>query len=174
MSENGMSDLTAKQHIFIEEYLQSWNGTESALRAGYAGKRNTLAVIASENLRKPAIRKRIDKRITELGVGDRSRVPDFQTRALATFVYLILAENGLVKIGKTCNVAERFRQIDGISPINLRLLFVIESEKAGDIEQALHERYSDFRVKGEWFSLDAATIERIRSEYDGREWQRIN
>jgi phage terminase small subunit len=48
-----MSELTAKQQRFVEAYLANPNGARAAIAAGYSAK--TARVIASENLRKPAI-----------------------------------------------------------------------------------------------------------------------
>lgn len=50
-----MSGLTGKQKKFAIEYVQCLNATEAARRAGYDGNDRTLAVIGSENLRKPDI-----------------------------------------------------------------------------------------------------------------------
>ena len=52
-----MSELTAKQKQFCIEYLKDFNGTQSAIRAGYS--KDTAAVIASENLIKPYIKEYI-------------------------------------------------------------------------------------------------------------------
>lgn len=57
--------LTGKQRAFVSEYLVDLNGTEAARRAKYKGDTATLAVIASENLRKPNIRAEIDARLNE-------------------------------------------------------------------------------------------------------------
>ena len=59
--------LTNKQKVFVEHYLQSWNGAESAAQAGY-GKtksRASLRAIASENLTKPNIKTEIERRLSE-------------------------------------------------------------------------------------------------------------
>ena len=45
--------LTARQALFVREYLTDHNGTQAAIRAGYSEK--TARAIASENLRKPAV-----------------------------------------------------------------------------------------------------------------------
>jgi phage terminase small subunit len=50
-----MPQLTLKQRRFVRAYLETGNATESARRAGYAGSDETLAVVGSENLRKPGI-----------------------------------------------------------------------------------------------------------------------
>jgi phage terminase small subunit len=53
--------LTKKQKVFVEEYLQSWNATESAIRAGYSKK--SAYSIGSENLKKPVIAEEIQSRL---------------------------------------------------------------------------------------------------------------
>lgn len=62
-SEQAAPTLTPKQAAFVEHYLQSWNATEAARRAGYAAK--TAHSIGWENLRKPEIRKAIEARLKE-------------------------------------------------------------------------------------------------------------
>ena len=58
-------ELTNKQKIFCEHYIQCWNATEAARKAGYNGDDNTLGVIGHQNLRKPKIKDYIDQRIEE-------------------------------------------------------------------------------------------------------------
>lgn len=55
--------LTPKQKLFVEHYCGQANGnaTEAASLAGYSGERATLATTGWENLRKPKIRRAIDK-----------------------------------------------------------------------------------------------------------------
>ena len=55
--------MTAKQQRFCDEYLIDLNATQAAIRAGYS--KNTAAVIATENLRKPNIKEYIEKRMAE-------------------------------------------------------------------------------------------------------------
>ena len=57
-----MGELTNKQRAFIEEYFVDFNGVKAAERAGYGGGYFTLGAIASENLKKPKIAKRIAAR----------------------------------------------------------------------------------------------------------------
>lgn len=52
---------TDKQRLFSEYYAECLNGTQSARLAGYKGSDTTLAVVASENLRKPNVRDYIDE-----------------------------------------------------------------------------------------------------------------
>jgi len=54
-----MRKLTAKQERFCQEYIKDLNGTQAAIRAKYSKK--TAKAIATENLSKPAIQKRLAK-----------------------------------------------------------------------------------------------------------------
>lgn len=56
--------LTAKQRVFVEKYLQSFNATEAARAAGYSEK--TARFIGHENLTKPYIAEYIQARLNEL------------------------------------------------------------------------------------------------------------
>lgn len=51
--------LTAKQKMFVQEYLVDLNATQAALRAGYSKK--TAFSIGNENLKKPEIQVAIQK-----------------------------------------------------------------------------------------------------------------
>lgn len=51
--------LTAKQEMFVREYLVDLNATQAAIRAGYS--ENTAGAIGAENLKKPQIRTRIEE-----------------------------------------------------------------------------------------------------------------
>lgn len=55
--------LTAKQRLFVNEYLVDLNGTQAAIRAGYSEK--TANVIASEVLAKPYIQSEIERLVQE-------------------------------------------------------------------------------------------------------------
>lgn len=52
--------LTPKQERFVDEYLTDLNATQAAIRAGYSEK--TAYSIGEENLKKPEIAARIEKR----------------------------------------------------------------------------------------------------------------
>ena len=55
--------LTTKQQKFVAAYLRSGNGVEAAREAGYKGNANVLAVVSSENLRKPNIQKALERQL---------------------------------------------------------------------------------------------------------------
>ena len=60
--------LTLKQRAFVEAYLDSWNATRAARRAGYRGNSRTLANIGWENIRKHKISAEIERRISEMAM----------------------------------------------------------------------------------------------------------
>ena len=62
-SEQEKIKLSNKQQRFIDEYLCSWNATESAIKAGYSER--TARAIGHENLTKPYIQKIIAARLKE-------------------------------------------------------------------------------------------------------------
>ena len=55
--------LTAKQQVFVMEYLNDCNATQAAIRAGYSSR--TAYSIGQENLKKPEIRQAIDTAMKE-------------------------------------------------------------------------------------------------------------
>lgn len=55
--------MTRKQELFCEYYIESLNATQAAIKAGYSKK--TAYSIGDENLRKPEIKKYIDRKMSE-------------------------------------------------------------------------------------------------------------
>ena len=49
----------------MEHYLETWNATEAARRAGYRGNDVTLASVGYENVRKPQVAEAIKRRLAE-------------------------------------------------------------------------------------------------------------
>jgi len=81
--------LTNKQRVFVEEYLQTWNATEAARRAGYKGNNDTLRSVGSENLAKPYIKARIQERLREKALSADevlSRLAEQATVNIAEFI----------------------------------------------------------------------------------------
>lgn len=58
-----MEKLTPKQKAFCNYYLQSFNATEAAIKAGYSSK--SAKVIGAENLTKPYIQDYIQSRVQQ-------------------------------------------------------------------------------------------------------------
>lgn len=65
-----MSKLTAKQQMFVKEYLIDLNATQAAIRAGYSEK--TAGQIGEQNLKKleiaAAIQEAMDKRFKKIEI----------------------------------------------------------------------------------------------------------
>lgn len=79
------------------------------------------------------------------------------------FVYLMLDEkNNLYKIGYGKNVFHREKTLLSQSPL-VRLIFYFDGGR--ETESYLHNKYSDKRIRGEWFSLLEQDIVDIKSEF---------
>lgn len=74
---------TDKQKAFIDHYIKTLNGLQSAKHAKYKGNDVTLAAVAYENLRKPHIRAEIDRRLKELAITDDEILFRLQKQATA-------------------------------------------------------------------------------------------
>ena len=61
--ESSNGKLTSKQALFVEAYLECWNATEAARRAGYQGNDIVLASVGYKLVRKGQISQRIKERI---------------------------------------------------------------------------------------------------------------
>lgn len=87
----------------------------------------------------------------------------------AKYIYFVLSEDsGLVKIGKTKSIKQRFSSLQTMSPVPLRLIGCFRAHDA--LERILHERFERYRCHGEWFKLNDEMIGLIEtgSEYGVR------
>lgn len=82
-----MPTLSAKQQLFIDEYLKCWNATEAARLAGYKGSYSVLGVTGHDNLKNPKIAEVIQARLAESAMS-------------ADEVLMRLAEQARVNIGE--------------------------------------------------------------------------
>jgi phage terminase small subunit len=92
-----MGNLTNKQQVFIEEYLQCFNATEAARRAGYQGNNSTLGVVGFENLRKPKIAEKIAQRLQERAMSADEVITRLAEQARADHTQY-LKEDGMVDL----------------------------------------------------------------------------
>lgn len=77
-----------------------------------------------------------------------------QNNSISPVVYLIQDSNYLVKIGVTSNLNLRVHHIGSSHDNPIKLIYSIDCpdmESARKLESMLHNRYSQFRVTGEWF-----------------------
>jgi hypothetical protein len=78
-------------------------------------------------------------------------------------VYVLRADNGLVKIGQTKRPKDRFRTFNTGLPYDLECIHLIEHNDFLELEVYLHSRFERNRVRGEWFRLSDEEIRDIPS-----------
>ena len=101
-----------------------------------------------------------NKRNKKSIVNDEEEFNERQSRC--GWVYVIQADNGLYKIGKTKDWDGRLNHFTVKLPYELVFIMRIETEDRHELESFLHEQYSDKRIRGEWFRLDDDDIEVLR------------
>jgi hypothetical protein len=169
-------ELTRKRKRFVEEYLIDLNATQAAIRAGYSKK--TAYSIGQRNLKFENVQQALNERIAEMSKLSQDGTKILMQRLqqnLGVFreniqgrngvVYLLQADNGLVKIGKTVNFQRRFAMLNTQLPYALTVLWLIDCSDCCAIEASLHRRFLSKRVKGEWFLLSDEDIEQVKQEY---------
>ena len=79
------------------------------------------------------------------------------------FIYILITDNGLTKIGMSKNVNERVIALNVASPIDIEFHEAVQvpRELARLIEKLCHEALRELHVKGEWFRVsktEAASV----------------
>ncbi len=82
--ERAYDQLTVRQRLFIDHWLECRNGSEAARRAGYS--KASACAIATENLRKPTVKQAIAERIKEIGLDSRL-TPERIKASIANLAY---------------------------------------------------------------------------------------
>lgn len=89
-----------------------------------------------------------------------------KTSSIGTdYIYVLGTDDGLVKIGTTDSLWERFKKLQAMSPKRLEPLLFWICRSGKSVEAALHALFRDYRKHGEWFYF---------GHYDGRyndEWK---
>ena len=84
------------------------------------------------------------------------------------FVYLIKhSEKPLYKIGITVNPEVRIKGFNSGLPFTVEEICTIATDDMRKMELNLHNKYLDKRVNGEWFALEPADVEYIKSLAEG-------
>lgn len=82
-------------------------------------------------------------------------------RIRTVYTYLMIDKsNNAVKIGKSVNPLKRERTLQS-EKISIKLIYAVDK----DIENKLHKKYRDKRIRGEWFRLTKKDIHCIISKY---------
>lgn len=85
------------------------------------------------------------------------------------FVY-VLKSGKYYKIGISKDVAERLRNLQTGNPIEIALVSAAFLENAPRFESRLHEAFSDYRTRGEWFELPPEKVEDLIEILDNRDF----
>ena len=99
-------------------------------------------------------------------VGSVFKTPKFKNLLVVYFIQA--AEGGLIKIGCTKNLKQRFKAIQNNCPITLKLLaYEIDDNPAAfcrsQLEEKLHKRFASTRCHGEWFEPSIQLLLYIKS-----------
>jgi len=94
---------------------------------------------------------------TELPDEDRKSMPP-----KSGYIYVLRADNGLYKIGRSVNIDGRIKRLETVLPYELEFVCAIEAEDYITTEERLHQVFADKCVKGEWFELAKADIEYLK------------
>ena len=73
-------------------------------------------------------------------------------------VYFVLASDGLVKIGRSTNVKKRITNLSVLHP-SFRLLGTVKDKT----EKEVHDIFTEYRVKGEWYRYTNFMIDFIET-----------
>ncbi len=71
-----------------------------------------------------------------------------------SYVYFITDSHGHIKIGKTDDVVKRLSELQTGNPFKLSIILTImlkTIEDAFSLENALHRKFKDYQLEGEWF-----------------------
>jgi len=97
-----------------------------------------------------------------------------KTERIPGHVYLLLADNGLYKIGWAANVDNRILQLEPKLPYDLELIHSIKTDRPRTLERELHGKFADKRVRGEWFKLDTEDVAYIKGIEDEKTHSECN
>jgi hypothetical protein len=75
------------------------------------------------------------------------------------YIYFIISESKLTKIGRTENVKRRFASIKSNNASRVALLFAFCAD--AQLEKILHHIFGQKRVQGEWFDLSTVDIKNV-------------
>lgn len=81
------------------------------------------------------------------------------------YIYLLEADTGETKIGRTKELDERMYHFTTKLPMDLRVIYYVKTDDSYALERRLHGRYSNQRTRGEWFNLTKEDIEDMQIQY---------
>lgn len=130
----------------------------------------------AENSAENHMRAALHRRAEEQAEDEREMLEQDQQRAIERkankgkkpgYVYLVLAENGLYKIGRAKDVTTRLQPFSVHFPMKWELVHSFQSDNYSAAEANLHQAFQDKREIGEWFRLAPEDVEYITALQDG-------
>lgn len=82
-------------------------------------------------------------------------------------VYVVRTCPGFVKVGKSIDIAKRFRELQQCTPYPVQFLGLLSGNP--DDERHFHGLFQPWRVRGEWFRFEGAVEEVIRKQAEAPE-----
>ena len=136
LSRADFEELIAALHRFYD------NTTDAAITGINAATRTAMLNQRNQDIRKwPG---KVDQRAQRRGV-----------------IYILKADNGLYKIGKTSNPDKRLPRLAIQLPYQITVVRTIWTDDIDGLESGLHHRFADKRAHGEWFRLIQADIDEL-------------
>lgn len=104
----------------------------------------------------------------DISLSDKKRI--FVASKLLSTIYFIAAPDvGMVKIGKTNNLEQRFATLQNGCPVRLEVALTVQYTDA--LEHRIHRHLSEHRSHGEWFCAEKPVVEFMRNIRDkGTRW----
>jgi phage terminase small subunit len=82
--------LTDRQQAFVSEYMQCWNASEAARRAGYAER--SARTLAHDLMKKPEIQEAIRQRVADVAMSGDEALVRLAEQARASYAAYLTAE----------------------------------------------------------------------------------
>lgn len=93
--------------------------------------------------------------------------PNLKLTRMSTIYFVQAGDGGLIKIGIADNVVRRMTTIQSMCPQRLRLLATMPGSMQD--EEALHNRFLQDRLHGEWFTPSPELMDFIKEIVHGRQ-----
>lgn len=84
------------------------------------------------------------------------------------YIYVIRADTGHYKIGRTNNIPNRMKLFAVKLPFNFEIVTCFPSEDMYEAESDLHGRFNESRVNGEWFTLDSSQVNLLKTVHQSK------
>lgn len=82
------------------------------------------------------------------------------------YIYFLKDDTDRIKIGKSTNIDNRIFNIGIKLPVLPILYHFFKTNDMTKSEEELHEKYSEYRLNGEWFELPEKELEHIKNNYN--------